>query len=143
MALRLVAGPANAGKVALLLERYVDELQQEPFLIVPGRPDVERVERELTRRQGALLGGAIGTFDDVFERVARAGPGGRPVVGDAVRALLVRRAIRRTDLDGLGGSARSGGFADALGVALAELEAGLLDPADVEGELAALYAAYR
>src|SRR6266851_3108522 len=59
MALTLLAGPANAGKVALLLERYLEELQHEPLLIVPNRPDVDRVERDLLRRTGALLGGEI------------------------------------------------------------------------------------
>jgi hypothetical protein len=47
MALTLLAGPANAGKVALLLERYREALASEPFLIVPNRSDVDRVEREL------------------------------------------------------------------------------------------------
>ena len=41
MALTLLAGPANAGKVALLLERYLAVLSDEPFLIVPTRSDVD------------------------------------------------------------------------------------------------------
>src|SRR5207248_8228093 len=40
-------------------------------------------------------------------------------------------------------SARFAGFADALLTALGELESGLVDPGDLDGELAALYAAYR
>ena len=36
MALTLLAGPANAGKVALLLERYLADLDREPILIVPS-----------------------------------------------------------------------------------------------------------
>ena len=47
MPLSLLAGPANAGKVALLLERYLDALDSDPILIVPNRPDVDRAEREL------------------------------------------------------------------------------------------------
>ena len=39
----------------------------------------------------------------------------------------------------LGTSARFAGFTDALGVAIAELESGLLDPDDVDGDLADLY----
>jgi hypothetical protein len=66
MALTLLAGPANAGKVARLLERYLARLEHEPVLIVPNRSDVERVERDLLRRRPALLGGSIGTFDDLF-----------------------------------------------------------------------------
>ena len=34
MPLALIIGPANAGKVALLLERYLEQLDREPFLIV-------------------------------------------------------------------------------------------------------------
>ena len=46
-------------------------------------------------------------------------------------------------LDGLAASARFGGFADELLRTLGELESGLLDPDELAGDLAALYAAYR
>jgi ATP-dependent helicase/DNAse subunit B len=143
MALTLLAGPANAGKVALLLERYLEELQHEPFLIVPNRPDVDRVERDLLRRTGALLGGEIGTFDDLFQRIARGNGDHRPVVTDVQRTLILRRIVAQASLDGLRGSARFSGFADSLGAAISEVESGLLDPNDLDGELAELYAAYR
>src|SRR5581483_4524402 len=142
MGLTLLAGPANAGKVALLLDRYLADLAREPVLIVPNGSDVERVERDLLRRRGALLGGWIGTFDDLFERIA-AGNGARPVAGEAQRALLLRRAVASVRLGALDRSARFTGFADALGSAIAELESGLLDPDDLDGELAELYRAYR
>ena len=74
--LSLLAGPANAGKVALLLERYLARLDDEPFLIVPNRSDVDRVERDLLARCGCLLGGSIGTFDDLFERIVSPTPSG-------------------------------------------------------------------
>jgi len=141
--LSLITGPANAGKVALLLRRYLEALDSEPYLIVPNRSDVERVERDLLELQPALLAGAIGTFDDLFKRIARAGGGTRPVATDAQRALIVRRALAGRSLNGLGRSARFGGFADALLTTVAELESGLLDPDDLDGELAGLYAAYR
>jgi ATP-dependent helicase/DNAse subunit B len=141
--LTLITGPANAGKVALLLRRYLEALSDEPFLIVPNRSDVERVERDLLELQPALLAGSIGTFDDLFNRIARRGADTRPVAGDAQRTLIVRRALAGQSLNGLGRSARFGGFADALLTAVAELESGMLDPNDLEGELATLYAAYR
>src|SRR5581483_2868763 len=72
--LRLIVGPANAGKVELLLGRYLDALEREPVLIVPNRSDVERVERDLLARRPGILGGFIGTFDDVFERIAGGAP---------------------------------------------------------------------
>lgn len=143
MGLHLVAGPANAGKVALLLERYLAALPREPVLIVPNRSDVDRVERELLRRTSCLLGGWIGTFDDLFQRIARDGESTRTVATDAQRSLLLRRVVAGASLNGLGASARFGGFADALADAIRDLESGLLDPDDHEGRLAELHAAYR
>ncbi len=158
MALALVVGPAKAGKIARLLAGYLEAIQHDPVLIVPNAADVERVQRDLLRRTGALLGGSIGTFDDLFRELAHGGGDARPVAGDAQRALVVRRALARTSLNGLGRSARFGGFADALLGVLGELEAGLLEPAQLEsgrldsgrldsgrldGDLGRLYAAYR
>src|SRR5436190_5558213 len=109
MGLSLLAGPANAGKVALLLERYLGALDSDPILIVPNRPDVDRAERELLRHAGALVGGSIGPFDDLFERLARSIGAHRPVVTEAQRTLLLRRVVARVTgpRDGvLGRSAR-------------------------------------
>jgi ATP-dependent helicase/DNAse subunit B len=141
--LTLLSGPANAGKVALLLERYLEALERDPVLIVPHGSDVERIERELLAKRGALLTGDIGTFDDLFARIARDGGSARPVLTDAQRQLIVRTAVSATSLNGLGASARFSGFADTLGGALAELESGLVDPGDLRGDLALLYASYR
>jgi len=143
VSLSLIAGPANAGKVEQLLGRYLGSLEREPVLIVPNRADVERVERELLGRRPALLGGTIGTFDDLFERLASGGDGARPLLSRAQCALLVRRTLAGASLNGLSASARFGGFVDTLQQALGELESGLLDPEDLDGDLAALYAAYR
>jgi len=138
-----VVGPANAGKVELLLERYLARLADEPVLIVPNRSDVDRVERELLARCGCLLGGSIGTFDDLFERIADGDRLRRPVATDGQRAVVVRRALTRAPLGTLAPSARTAGFADGLRQTLGELESGLLDPEDLDGDLAELYRAYR
>src|SRR5437868_3239865 len=148
MGLSLLAGPANAGKVALLLERYLARLDDEPFLIVPNRSDVDRVERDLLARSGCLLGGSIGTFDDLFERIAGADETRRPLLSQAQRVLAARRAVDEVlrtagSLRLLGSSARFAGFVDTLLTALGELESGLLDPGDLDGDLTVLYAAYR
>jgi ATP-dependent helicase/DNAse subunit B len=143
MALTLLAGPANAGKVALLLDRYLSDLAREPVLIVPTGSDVERVERDLLARTGALLGGSIGTFDDVFERIASGNGAARPVAGDAQRSLVLRRVVPGAKLGELDASARFAGFGDALGTAIAELEAGLVEPEGLDGDLAELYRRYR
>jgi ATP-dependent helicase/nuclease subunit B len=145
MALSLLAGPANAGKVALLLERYLDALESDPVLIVPNRPDIDRAERELLRQAGALVGGSIGTFDDLFKRIAQGNGRRRRMVTEAQRTLLLRRIVARNRLRPgfLGRSARFAGFADSLGSTVAELESALLEPGELDGELAELYAAYR
>jgi ATP-dependent helicase/DNAse subunit B len=141
--LSLIAGPANAGKVELLLGRYLDALTRDPTLIVPNRSDVDRVERDLLARRPALLAGSIGTFDDLFERIAKEGDETRPLISQVQRALHVRRVVAGAHLEGLAASARFGGFADALLQTLGELESGLLDPDQLDGDLATLYAAYR
>jgi ATP-dependent helicase/DNAse subunit B len=146
MGLSLVAGPANAGKVALLLERYLARLDDEPFLIVPNRSDVDRVERDLLARCGCLLRGSIVTFDDLFERIVAPDPERLPVVSQAQRVLVARRAVdevMHADGFALARSARFAGFVDTLLTTLSELESGLLDPGDLDGELAALYSGYR
>jgi len=143
MALSLIAGPANAGKVGRLLDRYLAALDREPVLIVPNRSDVDAVERQLLARQPALLSGSIGTFDDLFERIAYAGGDARPVISDTQRTLLARRAVLEAELDGLSASARFGGFVDELLRTIGELESSLLEPDDLEGDLRTLYAGYR
>src|SRR5207237_650840 len=65
------------------------------------------------------------------------------VATDAQRTLAVRRAIAATTLNGLGRSARFGGFADSLLGTLGELESGLVEPTDLDGDLARLHTAYR
>jgi ATP-dependent helicase/DNAse subunit B len=148
MPLALLAGPANAGKVARLLDGYLASLDREPVFVVPNRPEVELVERELLALSPGLLGGSVGTFEDLFRRIlARRGNGEvRPTITDAQRSLLLARiasARRSSSENGLAASARFAGFADALGDAVAELESALLDPAELEGDIAALYLDYR
>src|SRR3954462_14763465 len=107
LGLNVITGPANAGKVALLLRRYPEALDSEPYLIVPNRSDVERVERDLLELQPALLAGSIGTFDDLFARIARSGgTAARPVASEAQRTLIVRRALAGPAPKGLGPAPR-------------------------------------
>jgi hypothetical protein len=141
--LALLVGPANAGKVSRLLDRYLENLDREPFLVVPNRAEVDRVERDLLARRPALLGGEIGTFDDLFRTIARGGDERRSVATDAQRSLVLRRARVGARLNGLGASSRFAGFGDTLLRALSELASGLVEPGEVDGDLAALYAAYR
>ncbi|MEP7224830.1 MAG: PD-(D/E)XK nuclease family protein [Actinomycetota bacterium] len=142
MGLALVVGPAHAGKVGLLLERYLDVLDRDPWLVVPNRLDIERVERDLIQRRPALLAGRIGTFDDLFQHIAAGDADPRGVASEVQRALAVRRAITASELEGLGTSASTRGFADTLLAALSELDSALLDPDRLDGDLARLARAY-
>src|ERR1700752_1020078 len=119
MGLSLVIGPAHAGKVAHLLEGFLGALDRDPWLIVPNRVDVDRVERELGARQGALLAGTVGTFDTLFAHLAGRGP---RVLGETERSLVVRRIVAGSGADELGPSSRFAGYADALAGALTEVE---------------------
>ena len=141
MGLSLVFGPAHAGKVALLLDRFVDALDRDPWLIVPNRVDVDRVERELAGRGGALLAGTVGTFDTLFASLAGSDHGHR-ILGDAGRSLIVRHLVNGSTLDAFGPSSRFAGFTDSLVGALTEIEANLLDPDDLAHDLAGLARGY-
>ena len=129
MTLELILGPANSGKIARLLDGFVAALQDgaDPWLIVPNRPDVETVERELADRMGALAGGRVATFDDLFEHVLdRCRARGREI-SPLQRRLLLRRLVERTPLSALAPSARFGGFVDALAALVDELDSGMAD----------------
>jgi ATP-dependent helicase/nuclease subunit B len=147
MALALVVGPAHAGKVALLLERYLAALDRDagddPWLVVPNRVDVARVERDLLRRRPALLAGRIGTFDDLFEHIVGDDPLRRPIASETQRALAIRKAIARASLSALSGSSPSEGFADSLLATLSEVESALVEPGRLDGDLGRLAEAYR
>jgi PD-(D/E)XK nuclease superfamily/Exodeoxyribonuclease V, gamma subunit len=140
MGLSLVIGPAHVGKVALLLERYLDVLDRDPWLVVPNRIDVDRVERDLVRRRPALLAGTVGTFDDLFRWLAA---DELPTASEAQRIVAVRRAVSRVELDDLGSSAGTAGFADTLLQTIGELEAGLVDVDRLTGSVRRLVIAYR
>ncbi|MFN8222322.1 MAG: PD-(D/E)XK nuclease family protein [Gaiellales bacterium] len=124
MGFSLVVGPAHAGKVALLCERFLGLLEHDPWLLVPNQAEVEVVERALVARSGALLAGTVGTFDRLFERLAYGDGRGRPVIGEAGRRLLVRRALAEADAPL---AQRFPGVADAMVDLLAELEGSLVD----------------
>lgn len=93
MALTLLVGPANAGKVEQLLDRYLAALGEDPILIVPTRPDVEWAERELLARRPGLIGGWICTFPDLFDRIAEGDAGRRQVASESQQALVLRAAV--------------------------------------------------
>ena len=135
MPLTLLAGPANAGKVALLLDRFAADIARDPVLIVPNRPEALRVGRDLVADGTTVVGGWVATFDDLFATIAHGNGAHRRVLTDTQRALLMRRLARD--------ASRFAGYADTLGATIAELEAGLVEPEDLEAGLAELLRAYR
>ncbi len=96
---------------------------------MPNASDVVVRERELLAKRPALLGGTIGTFDDLFRRLA---PPQRTAT-DAQQGFVLRRAVAKARLNGLSTSARSGGFPDALREVVRELEGGLIEPRRARG----------
>ena len=139
--LSLLVGPANAGKVEQLLERFCDEIERRPFLVVPNVGDIERSQRDLLRRSPALFSGRVGTFDDLFRELAAKAPGRRRL-GDNERRFVARSLLAETKLDSFARSARFGGFLEALVESFVELESALVEPARAEGELGSLYSLY-
>ena len=142
MPLRLLLGPANAGKVERLLDAYVETLEQEPHLVVPNRRDVEVTEHQLLERRQCLLGGWIGTFDDLFALVAKPQLRARPL-SEVQERLLLRKSLQNVELGELERSARYDGLIDTLAGTLGQLEAALVEPSELEGSLRAIYGAYR
>src|SRR5437764_6704155 len=156
MPLTLLLGPANCGKVAHLLDRFVEQVDAgaSPALIVPTRPDVELAERDLLERRPVVMGGLIGTFDDLFELVLeRCGEPSGALRALARRAIL-EQVVHETGLDALAGPARFAGFVDGLARTFDDLAsaappdvldrrlAGFVEPGR-RAELAALHRAYR
>jgi ATP-dependent helicase/nuclease subunit B len=153
MPLKLIVGPPNSGRTGVVLDGFRAVAGRDPVLVVPTVDDVERFEGELTREGGAVIGGAVGTFDQLFTLVGRAtdAPAG-PRLSRAQRRRLAREAVGRVKLKLLGQSSAQPGFPAALEELLSELQATLTDPATLrkraadagtyEAEIAALYEAY-
>ncbi len=61
--LKLISGPANAGKAQAVMEAVRAELAggSQPLLVVPTGADVQRYTRELSG-EGALIGARVTRF---------------------------------------------------------------------------------
>ena len=114
MPLNLIHGPPNSGRAGIVRRRFTEALGRSPVLVLPTLDDVYAFERELCREEGALLGGAVHTFDGLFEQVATAA--GRlcpPRIRRAQRERLVSVAVARSRPRILARSAARPGFAAA------------------------------
>jgi len=135
----------NSGKIALLQERFLDAVDGglEPFLIVPNRTDADTVERDILRRRGAIVGGTVATFDDLFEQVLGRCQEPQRALTETQRRLLLQQLVGGSDLGSLAASARFAGFTDALAALADELAAAMVDPSGGAGSAAALVALVR
>jgi hypothetical protein len=147
MPLRLLVGPAGAGKLDCVLDTFLAWLDagREPWLLVPSRPHLEAAELALLARRPALLGGSICTFHELFAGVLERCGEAAPMLGEAQRRALLADVVAGARLDALAASARFAGFTDALARLLDEVGDEPLD-AGGEGapaELAGLAQRYR
>ena len=125
MPLKLVTGPANAEKAAVVLDALRGSVAagHSPILVVPTAADVDAYRRELA--EGFGLGLQIERFQGLERRMAeRSGVTERPA-GALLTALAARSAslalVEAGRLGPLGRSAVTRGFADALRELAAEL----------------------
>lgn len=155
MSLQTIVGPPNSGRAGEILRLLRARLDDGPFLVVPTGDDIARFERDLCAGGCPALGATIRTFASLVDDAAAAtGAEHPPRLTSAQRLALMRAATAETTLRTLARSARSAGFAAALDVLVAELQAALVSPADLraaaeglddaghELEIAALYEAY-
>src|SRR6185437_15386081 len=137
MPLQLVLGPANCGKIALLLDRFLEaaDAGADPFLIVPNRPDVEagplvgHVQRRLlladvvsgTPLHALAASARFSGFEDAVgalaDELSAAMEEPRPAA-DSARAqeLSALVAAYRAAVDGIGMHDRPGRRAVAAGL---------------------------
>jgi RecB family exonuclease len=155
MPLKLIHGPPNSGRAGRIRRLFSAALDREPLLVVPTLDDVTAFQRELSE-EGAVLGGAVTTFEGLTRAIAASGGAPRPALTVNQRLLVVSAAIaeRRPGLGPMGPSAGYPGFARALTVLLDDLQAGGLSPDGVLagsrtlgdnaylGDLAAIFAGY-
>jgi ATP-dependent helicase/DNAse subunit B len=156
MSLELIVGPPNSGRAGEILDRLRAALERDPLLIVPTGDDIARFEHDLCGNGGAAIGATIRTFASLFDEIVVVTAASIPPrLTQPQRLALIRAAVGATRLSVLSRSSRAPGFASALDLLIAELQAALVPPADLrsaaagvdgsadlELEIAALYEEY-
>jgi ATP-dependent helicase/DNAse subunit B len=123
MPIRLITGPANAGKAQVVMEAVRRELAHgtAPLLIVPNRADAEHYLRELAGGEAAM-GVRVTVFADLIEEIVRRAGIREPVIGGLARERLIGTIGGAPD-----GELRPG-FHRALGELFAELQVKRVPP---------------
>lgn len=144
VSLLLIHGPPGAAVAAAARQRFLAAAERDPVLVVPTFDDAIAAERELCG-DGALLGGAVMTFQGLFRAAAAAaGPLPVPELTSAQRLRVVAAGVE-SRLGGLGPLRRSAsrpGFAPAFARLLDELQAAGLEPEEVKARVAGGGSAY-
>lgn len=140
MPLRLITGPANAEKARVVLGGVRAAAPAGPLLVVPRGADTHRFRRELAAG-GTVFGVRVTTFAGLADEVAARAGLRAPLLGPVARERVGAGVVQATRLDVLAQSARTPGFAAALGALWAELEAARVEPGRLARALADLSAA--
>ena len=135
MPLRLIAGPRTRARSSSCSTAISPRSTRRGAGAHRAEPVGRRPRRARAARPPA---GAPRRHDRHVRRPLRAHRAGgarrAPAAPTAQRALLVRRVVARRRLNGLSPLGALGGFADALVRTLGELESGLLEPDDLDGD---------
>lgn len=131
MPLRLVTGPANAGKTGFVHAALISGLETcVPVLALPSTPDAKAAAEEFAAR--GHHGVAVVVLDSWISELWLLYGDGRALVTPAARRALIGAAIDRVDLGQLALSGNTPGFADTVAV----VARGIVDPVVVEGPTA-------
>jgi len=126
MALKLVLGPAGAGKAGAVLTAYRQAAARGALLVVPTAADATHYERELCAR-GPLAGRAL-TFASLFEELALRAGYSADAVTPMQRERLLRRVLADAGLRELAPVAGARGFVHGLGRLIGDLRQARVAP---------------
>ncbi len=130
MPLKLIHGPPNSGRAGRIQALFRAALDRDPVLVLPTLDDVFRFQRGLCA-EGAILGGSVLTFAELFREVGRATgatAGAELTPAQRLGAVSAGIASRRGGLGPLRRSAARPGFAIPFERLLGELQGAGLDP---------------
>jgi ATP-dependent helicase/DNAse subunit B len=132
MPIKLVTGPANAGKAQVLMDAVRMHLAhgRRPLLVVPTRTDVETYLRELAG-EGSVLGAHVERFAGLTGEIVRRAEVRVPALGGPARARVIHALASAQ-----AGAPVAGGFVEALGELFAELQVRRVTPARLSQALA-------
>ena len=156
--LQLLLGEAGTGKTTAVLESIRRRAQEEKYSFLLGPEQFSAaVEGMLCRQLGDRLSAFVTScsFRTLGERILdRYGGGDLPLMSDAGRAVLVRRALEALDpaeVSAFGGQRRSAAFCAACAQAIQELKTAGVTPDFLAGagaqqprlaQLASIYRGY-